>query len=988
MHKSKSLLRTTLMMGVAAVTTLSLSSGIYAADDDAGVETVVVTGSRIPQTNLYSASPVTTLSKDDITYDGSTTAEDLLNKLPTVFASQNSSVANGATGTATVDMHGLGAERTLVLVDGLRLMPGAPDEEAADINIIPTALLENVETYTGGASTTYGSDAVGGVVNFKMRRDFEGFEIDAQGGINMHNNGNSMMQGVLDEAGYSYPTGNKFDGENADITAMFGANTADGRGNVTMYFGYRVQRAVSQSNRDWSACATGLNDDMKTYSCSGSGTIAAGRFYSVDSSGGAYSSGAVLSEDGGIHALDSSDLYNYGPLNYLERPDTRYTAGAFAHYDVNSHLKLQGSFMFMDDHTVAQIAPSGAFYGTAYTVNCDNPYLEENSSLHEYLCTDAGLTDDDDATVYIGRRLVEGGARQDDLRHTDYRITIGASGNIIPGIDYQLTGQYSTAIYAENYLNDVSVSNVQDGLEAEYDDDGNIVCSSGDDGCVALNIFNYNGLTSDMVDYMKADGLKKGSTTERIIDLNFTVDLGQFGVKSPWASSGAFTNFGYEYRDEDLVYRTDEEFQSGDLAGQGGDTPSVYGSYNVSEGFIEAQAPIVDNLPFVQNFTINLGLRYSSYNVQGNATTYKYGFTWQSTDDVMIRGSYNRAVRAPNINELYGVQYQNLYNGTDPCAGSDPTYTLQECENTGVTAAQYGTIQDCSSSQCSAYYGGNENLKPEKANTWSIGLVLTPEMIPGFTFSADYYRIMVHDMIDSVDPGIIVKMCAKTGDSSYCDLIHRSSSTGILFGSGSGSGYVASIDTNTGFLRTQGMDFKWTYLFDLDMVGLPGMGSIATTFNGTYMWDYTRQDYTGDTPYNCAGYFGLTCQTPNPKWRHVMRMTWSAPWDLNLSLAWRYYGKVSFDGNASSAKLNDGEDYDYADSHIADYSYFDLAGQWTVMKGLTMRFTINNIFDKDPPVVDSASLGISGSPYGNGNTYPGVYDALGRVMSIGATLKL
>lgn len=985
MHTSNLFLRRTLMMGVAAVTTLGISSGIYAADDGetAGVETVVVTGSRIPQANLYSASPVTALSKDEIKYDGATSAEEMLNKLPTVFAGQTSSVANGATGTATINLHGMGAARTLVLVDGLRLMPGAPDDEAADINIIPTALLENVETYTGGASTTYGSDAVGGVVNFKMRKDFEGFEIDAQGGINMHNNGNKMMQGVVSDAGYDYPSGNKFDGENANITAIFGANTADGRGNVTMYFGYRAQRAVTGSDRDWSACSTGLNDDMKTYSCSGSGTIPAGRFYSVDGNG---SGSKVLGDDNSIHDYGTSDSYNYGPLNYLQRPDTRYTAGAFAHYDVNSHLKLQGSFMFMDDHTIAQIAPSGVFYGTEYTVNCDNPYLEENSDLHSYLCTSNGLSDDDDATVYIGKRLSQ--ARQDDLRHTDYRIVIGASGNIIPGIDYQLTGQYSTAIYAENYMNDVSMANVQDGLEAEYDSSGNIVCSSGDSDCVALDLFNSDGMTSDMLDYIMADGLKKGSTTERVINLNFTVDLGQWGIKSPWAASGAYTNFGYEYRDENLVYRTDEEYQSGDLAGQGGDTPSVFGSYNVSEGFIETQVPIVDNLPFVQNFTVNAGLRYSSYNMQGNAATYKYGFTWQSTDSVMFRGSYNRAVRAPNINEMFGAQYQNLYNGTDPCAGASPTDTLEECERTGVTAEQYGSINQCSSSQCSAYYGGNKDLKPEKANTWSIGMVLTPDMIPGFSASVDYYRIMVHDMITYISPSIIVNQCAETGAAEYCDMIHRSSSTGILFGQGTGSGYVSSINTNTGYMREQGMDFKATYMFDLDQVGAPGMGSVAATFQGTYMWDYTTQNYTGASSYNCAGEFGLVCGTPNPKWRHNMRVTWTTPWDLNLSLNWRYIGRVSFDGNSSDANLNDGYDYDFADSHIADYSYFDLAGNWTVMKGLTMRFSINNIFDKDPPILDSSSLGISGAPYGNGNTFPGVYDAMGRVMSLGATLKL
>lgn len=986
MQNNKMKFRSALLVSAATVAAIGLASvSMNAADDQ--LETVVVTGSRIPSPNLYSSTPVTSVGQDEIKYQGTTSVETMLNSLPSAFATQTSEVANGATGTSSADLRGLGSSRTLVLIDGKRLMPGAPDSEVPDLNFIPSALVERMEVVTGGASTVYGSDAVAGVVNFIMRKDFEGVEFDVQGGISQHNNGNKMMQGILADSGYTAPHGSVWDGENASLTALFGANTKDGRGNVTMYFGYRTQRAVTQNKRDFSSCLAAVNyNTMNSYYCGGSGTTANTRFYNQDSD--AYASGAVVTATG-IKALTSSDLYNTSPTNYLQRPDTRYQAGAFGHYQVNKHLELYGSFMFMDDHTVAQIAPSGIFWNT-YDVNCDNPYLAANSALQSYVCgSNAGS--DTDASVYIGRRFTEAGARQDDLRHTDYRIVLGAKGEIIDGITYELSAQYATAIYAENYRNDVSISRVQKALQST--DEGNgPVCKSVTDGtdtsCVAIDVFSTNGLTSDMLDYVMADGLKKGSTEERIVNFNVTADLGKWGVQSPWASSGVFINVGYEYRGESLTYLTDEEYQNGDLAGQGGNNPSVSGFYNVSEGFIEGRLPLVSNMPLVQDFTVTLGYRYASYNMQGNADSFKYGFEWQTVDDLRIRGSYQRAVRAPNINEMFSPTYQNLWNGTDPCAGTNPTYSLAQCERTGLTSAQYGKVLQCSASQCGAVYGGNTALKPESADTWSIGFVFTPTFINGLTATVDYYNIKVKHLIGTVSPSIIISQCAATGDDKYCDLIHRNSSNGNIFSTGDDAGYVSSTNLNTGYLQAEGMDFSASYQFDLEQVGLSNAGAISTTFTGTYQWNYDTQPYDGGDSYNCAGYFGLTCGTPNPKWRHNMRVTWESPWDFNLSLAWRYFGKVSFDGNSANAMLNDGYAFDYADASIPDYSYFDLAGDWTVSKGVTLRFGIENIFDRDPPIVDSGNLGISGAPYGNGNTFPGVYDALGRTMFIGATIKL
>lgn len=1013
MQKTHMKFRSALLISAATVAAIGLSAvSMNAADGE--LETVVVTGSRLPSPNLYSATPITAISQDEIKYQGTTSVETMLNNLPSVFASQTSSASNGATGTATVDLRGLGASRTLVLIDGKRMMPGAPDAEVADLNFVPAALVDRVEVVTGGASTVYGSDAIAGVVNFIMRKDFEGAEFDVQGGIAQHANGNKMMRGILADAGYSAPAGTVWDGENANLTGIFGANTKDGRGNVTMYFGYRAQRAVTQDKRDWSACATAVNTSSFTsYSCGGSGTIPAGRFNRLDSytnsTGTHYvTMGNKVATSTGIKSFSSSDYYNYAPTNYLQRPDTRYQGGAFAHYDYNKHLQLYGSFMFMDDHTVAQIADGGIFYGTKYTVNCDNPYLTANSELQSYLCgtytnasghTASAITATGDSSLYIGRRFIEAGPRQDDLRHTDYRLVLGGKGEIVEGISYEASFQYATAIYSENYLNDMSKSKLQKALEATTDSSGNVVCKSylsGEDtSCVPINIFTPNSISSAALSYVAGAGFKQGNTQETVANVNVTADLTQWGVKLPTASTGLALNIGSEYRREEVTLKVDDEFKTGDLTGQGGPTPNVNGGYTVVEGFIEGRLPVLSNKPFVQDLTLNFGYRYASYDVQGNASSYKYGFEWQSIDDVKLRGSYQRAVRAPNVNELFFPSTQQLWSGTDPCGGSNPQYTKAQCARTGMDSSEYGLVDQCSSSQCTMLYSGNKALKPESADTWTIGTVLTPTFAPGLIFTVDYYNIKVHKIINTIAPSIIISKCATENIDYFCNMIHRGAG-GVLFGQGSDAGYVDSTEMNTGFLHTEGIDFNVSYQFDLEQVGLENAGSISTSMVGTYQYRYDNQPYTAKPEiglaaahtYNCAGYFGLVCGTPNPKWRHEMRVTWESPWDFAVSASWRYIGRVSFDGNSTDVSLNDGYSYDYKDSHISDYNYFDLAGQWNVSKGVTLRFGVNNILDKDPPIIDSGNLGISSSPYGNGNTYPGVYDALGRTFFLGATVKL
>jgi outer membrane receptor protein involved in Fe transport len=362
---------------------------------------------------------------------------------------------------------------------------------------------------------------------------------------------------------------------------------------------------------------------------------------------------------------------------------------------------------------------------------------------------------------------------------------------------------------------------------------------------------------------------------------------------------------------------------------------------------------------------------------------------WQPVEDFRLRGSFQRAVRAPNVLELFSPQGLGLVPATDPCAGADPQFTLAQCENTGVTEAEYGHIIDCVSAQCNGLLGGNLNLSPEISNTRELGLVLTPTFLDGFTATIDYFNIRLTGAISTIPYGAILDQCGATGSPTFCGLIHRGTK-GVLFGTGAGAGFITDTTINTGALSTKGMDFEANYSTDFATMGVGDYGGLNVNFLGTWTNEYKNEPFPGAHIYDCAGFFGPTCGTPIPEWRHKLRVTWTSPWDFDLSLQWRHMSGVDLDANSNDPTMNSpcgGPCNDLSESHISAFDYFDLATNWTVHEGVQLHAGINNLFDKDPPLLDTNNLGVSSPPFGNGNTYPQVYDALGRYVFVGATIK-
>ena len=942
----------------------------------ASLEEVVITGSRIRRANLETASPIAALPAEEFKYQGTSTVESVLNRMPQFTADSNENGSNGSDGTAKLNLRNLGSSRVLVLVDGQRMLP----IETADVNFIPSALVERVDVVTGGASAVYGSDAVAGVVNFILDKNLEGVRISAQYGSAWHRNDNSYAQAVVEAANYELPKSSVWDGGRADFNIAMGMNSADGKGNATFYLGYRKLDPVTQDARDFSACGLNLggaaNDELV---CGGSSNNQWGSFVMLGGPNNGRTFNNTKDGEPTWAPYDDSFLYNYAPTNYIQRSDKRITAGGFAHYDYSEHVKLYGGLMFMDDHTFSQAAPSAYFQGNVYPINCDNPLMSpQQASL---LCgTAAGSPTN--INSFIGYRFSgTGGARRDDLRHTDYRLNFGSRGAIVDGWTYDASYLYSTVIYDESYQNDLDLVKGARALQV-VNVDGVPTCRSVVDGtdptCVPANVFTAFGISPEAYEYMLTPTFTHGVQTQRVANLSVNGDLERYGLRSPFAATGIAIATGAEYRTEELTFEADALSQ---LKG----TKENAGDFSVKELFIEADVPLISDKPFVDSLALNVGYRYSDYSIAGGtgftADTYKFELRYAPAPSFKLRGSYNRAVRAPNITELFAAQALGNVAAQDPCSGTSPTASLEDCMRSGVTAAQYGLIPECPADTCVTLGGGNLGLQPEIADTMTGGFVFTPTALPGFAFSADYFDIFVDGYIGAVDAPTVINQCIQTGAQYFCGLFHRDPASGVLFGT---NGYIEATNQNTGYLQTSGVDFTSTYGFDLGSIlpGGPDVGSFDVSFVGTWLNSRRIEQLPGLGSYNCVGLFGPTCGQPTPKWRHNVRLTWTLPQRTGtVSANWRYFGSALLSSNSSNEFLQG--DPISINRRIAGYSYLDLAATWQLLESVELRAGMNNVFDRDPPMIAAGLL----SSFGNGNTYPGVYDPMGRMLYFGLTVE-
>jgi outer membrane receptor for ferrienterochelin and colicin len=1005
-------IRYALFTGAAAIAAPAMSQEA----SEAPVAEVIVTGSRIIQPNQVSTSPVVAITNQDIKTGGKLDVTDVLNDMPQINSNSlgqdlgnRTSGLSSAGGVATANLRGLGPNRTLVLVNGKRLGAGSPNTSiqspAPDIDQIPSALLERVEVVTGGASAVYGSDAIAGVVNFITRQDYEGFEIDYQYGENWHDNSNGFARARLDEAGEPIPTGTVNDGGTININLIAGTNIADGRGNITAYFGYLRAKPVKSGSRDFGGCQLNATEDLMGAECAGSGnsnyfepvskTDPNGLFYSV--------LGNEFVEWGTVDTNPPA-LFNSQPYIYIGRDNERFNGGFQLHYDVSDAVRPYAEFSFMNDRSYQEIAPSALFIDSnpleetsgGYLVNCSNPLL--SAQQRSIICTPQEIAIDTlnpgaeggSAVVRIGRRNVEGGGRSSTYQHTNFRAVGGLKGDFADAWNYDAYAQYYYTTFDftnEQYLNFEAIGRA---LQVTGTRD-NPVCIRQTGGCVPYNIFSDGGVTQDQIDPLYTDGTARGDTTLKVIHADITGDLGAYGLKLPSADDGIAFNIGYENRREAVFFAPDAASESGLLSGAGGASTSIDNSQSVDEVFTEVRVPLVQGKTGIHDLVFDTGYRYSDYSLAGGVDTYKFEVQYAPVESLRFRGGYQRAIRAPSIIELFNPErVGQIQFGNDPCAPSvlangtqvAAAAPLSQCINTGVTPAQYGngtraggnTVPQGQAGQLTQMQAGNEDLTPEKADTYSIGITYAPSFLPSLVGSIDYYNIKLEDAVGVYPANVIMNECLATGNPTYCTQLVRSATGGLTGASVESGGYIVQRAFNIGAGTLEGIDVQTSYT-----LGLPEtLGSIRFALNGAYLIATTTTPFEGAHEYDCAGLFGSTCQTVNPKWRHNLRTSWLTPWDVDVHLTWRYMGHVNLDNNDQDETLRFAAfgEYNTFNARIESHSYFDLAANWDVTDKISVRGGVNNVLDKDPPIV-TAEITSGGAA----NTYE-FYDLYGRQMFI------
>jgi len=979
-------------------------------DANAGVlEEVTVTGSRIARNDLESVSPVYSVDIEEFSQRGSMRFEEYLNRMPQITPAQGQNSTGNPSGTAEVDLRGLGAIRTLVLVNGRRLAYGSPTDIPSDTNQVPMALVKDVEILTGGASAVYGSDALAGVVNFRLRDDFEGVLVEATAGIYHHNNSNSAIQGVTQiwEANnpgqYTLPDDNVWDGGSEKVSAVAGKNFDDGQGNVTIYVSYATTDEVKMSERDYSICQLGGNvSSLSDTTCRPSPVGSPAAFVNTGAAG--LPSQFRVFNNQFLPRNSLVDQYNDQPFDQYLRDQEQTNFGALFKYDISDRATAFFEGNIYQVETVGDFSPTAVLNNGIVArvggLNCDNPYLSDQQ--RNFLCTSRGLSTESNydpvtgaylgpknvATgIVINRRTVENGTRREQIDLDNSRFVLGVRGEITDGLQYEVAGVYSDVKL--NLINDtIQEPRASLALNAVIDrrvkPDGQPACAVNVDNspandnpaCAPLDYFSTNGPSAAGVAFINSQGFASGNTSMSNVVASISGDLGKYGITSPLAETGLAFAIGTEYRKHKL--NMDFDLESIQRGGFG--APIDNESTTFTEYFGELNVPLIEGKKLIEQLSIEGAYRYTDVKDADSIDTYKLGMIWSPVPDLRFRMSFQEATRSPNIIELFTgqsravtLQLQQNPNGTfDPCSGAVPFATLEQCARSGVTASEYGTIAD--NTFAGQLSGGNPNLQPETAKTQSAGLVFQPSFAAGLTLSLDYFKIEVDDLVGNIDASTTLRGCLRDGNPIFCNLIRRGAG-GTLFATQ--DSYIQTTLVNTGSVETSGWDVAVSYDLDPSEMFDGSIGTFDLSLVGTYLSDYIIQPLPTSTPeqtFDCAGYHGFQCRNPKPEWRHVAQIGWNSPWQwLWVGATWRYISSLDIARKSSQPALT-GPAFDVQD--LSSANYIDLSASFFATEQLTFKAGINNVFDEEPPVTTT----IDRNAGGRGNTYPGFYDVLGQFL--------
>ncbi|MCJ9428471.1 TonB-dependent receptor domain-containing protein [Kordiimonas marina] len=983
--------------GLALVAMGFGATNAYAQDKDAAkkadtktmqIEEVVVTGSLIRNPNLVRTAPVSVVSKDDMTFKQTNVAEEILRDIPGMVPSIGAQVNNGNGGFSFVNLRGLGSNRNVTLLDGNRVAPSELGGRV-DLNNIPIALIDRIDVLTGGASTTYGADAISGVVNFVTKKHFTGVQVDA-----------------------NYGTSFKGDGTTKRVELTMGSDLADGKGNIVLSVGYQKSDPVYQGDRDYGAYALDSYDGSRAGSGLGSYNSRFGNVNPTGTDNGNLVLGGVQPDRTFAAAYTP---FNFNPLNVYQTPFQRYNIYTAGTYQITDKIEMYARGMFSKNTVNTLIAPSGSF-GDTVQVSLSNPYLstaqrnafcafDTDPTAGSYVplytqaecdaaatATSASDPNFRSVTTQLRRRDVEGGPRVSDFGATYFDVEVGLRGDIDESMHWDVMASYGASEQTQVQKGYWLKSRFRKSLMS-----GPNGCFDQSDGCIPVDFFGPTGsITPEQNAYLL--GGESNITTRFDMGQVKGSLSGETGFTMPWAENAVNFAIGGEYRKYTGSQASDLLSQSGDLGGAGGASPNISGGYSVIEGMMELNAPIVENADFAKSLTLEAGLRYSSYKVDADSspkyqtTTWKLGLNWTPVDDVTFRGTFARAVRAPNIAELFTPQITQLTNlATDPCASLDdsgnptgniPTGVVRDvCIAQGAPAGAIGFIPQPAAGQANFTGGGNLNLKPETSNSWTLGMILQPSVVPNLTVTVDYYNIKIDQAITTPAPGDALAACFDNPDptSAACLAIVRSPIDGSLSGDEAVVKGLPLALSNAGNLHTDGIDFTVNYSHDIGDVHW------NSTLTGNWTHRSTFQAVTGvSVNRECVGLYSANCASIQPKISWNFRNTFSLE-KFDVSVLWRHIGKETYEDFANGTdQLFEGQlqDLGYANfNKIKAYDYFDLSVRYNVTENVSVTANVLNVFNRRPPIVGFYT---GTTAFNSGNTFPSTYDAIGRRFGLNA----
>ena len=959
------------------------------AQDD--VEEVVVTGTRIADPNVTSSSQITSIDGEELLVRGITRVEDYLNDLPQISPGQSITNSNGASGTATANLRNLGCSRTLVLMNGRRMVSGTTGGgNCADLNTVPTLLLDKVEVLTGGASSVYGSDAVAGVVNFILDDEFVGMKSSFYHGFYQHKNDNSSLRDLVASYDYALAPKDVTTGDTEKVSVAFGGEINGGKGHITAFMEHTDTKPILQGEYDISACA--LRSGFS--GCGGSSTIPPGRWADF----GGYTAGGFVNADPSITGVDfkvlgnefvprAGQAYNYNPTNFFQRPDDRFNSGFFGKYEVSDNAEVYVDMTYMKSESNAQIAYSGTF-GNITSLPCYNAFLSEQqynaacgdwtgmggdhapdfasgAAALAYLANlDLAVGDGSilgyKAPLYSLKRNVEGNPRQSIFAYKSFTQTVGVRGDINDNWSYDAYYQTSNVVYNNEYRNDLSVTAINRAVDV-VSVNGVPTCVSAlngtDSTCVPYNLFQ-GGLPGDQGIQGVIDGgqeLQSYIANSTYINgdgeqTTFTAYVtGDLGYSIPGAPGSISMVAGFESRELSSDFRPDLPSRTGDRSGSGGATLPLGGSYDVDEFFVELGIPVTDTV------SMDAGFRSADYSTGNDTTAMKLGAFWTVNDKVSVRGSFQTSQRHANLAELYQGIGQGLVDldydpcGIDPDTGAAPIATQAQCENTGLPANLYGTDLKSPADQYNIQTGGNPNVNPEESESITIGVVLNP--MDGLTLTVDYFDITVEDGIGTVSPKTALDKCIETGAAAFCNLINRNPVNGSLWLTG---GYISAQITNISEEQTSGIDVIFDYSVDTNW------GPLVVSGVTTLLDSYDITELPGEAAIGCSGNWGGSCgKNPMPEVMGSYTVGLTTEFDTDVILGVRYLGET--------------DDLNANDIDFDAYTYLDATAIYSVNDNMSVTLGVSNLLDKEPGYTSDA-----GTAPGNGNTFPGYFDAFGR----------